>query len=65
MSTAQTRTLRRALDAYGGNVQLLAQALGVPANDLYGWLSGARVPPTPVYMAALDVVARGRIQRTA
>ena len=65
MSTAHTRTLRRALDTCGGNVHILAQTLQVPPEELYAWLAGRKALPTPVYIAALDVVARGRLQGAA
>jgi hypothetical protein len=65
MDTAQTRTLRRALDACGGNRETLARTLAVSAPDLALWLEGKQIPPTRVYLAALDVVARGPLRHSA
>ena len=65
MDTAQTRTLRRALAACGGNTKTLTEILGVSIGDLSPWLAGKKVPPTRVYLAALDVVARGPLRRSS
>jgi hypothetical protein len=35
----------------------LAKALDVSVRDLARWLEGHAVPPNPVYMKALDMVA--------
>jgi DNA-binding transcriptional regulator YiaG len=55
--TASIRTLRRAL-ATVGSEERLAAALGVSVVDLSSWLSGERVAPSEVFMAALDIVAK-------
>ena len=65
MSTSQTRTLRRALDACGGKPEKLARVLGVSIQDLSEWLLGRKAPPMRVYLDALDVVARGPLRRSA
>jgi hypothetical protein len=65
MDTAQTRTLRRALAACSGNTKTLAEILGVPIAELAPWLAGKNAPPTRVYLAALDIVARGPLRRSA
>lgn len=55
--TPQVRTLRRAMETLGGMPELAAR-LGVDPSDLHGWLSGESTPPTNVYVAALDIVAK-------
>ena len=60
--TAQTRTLRRALETY--TEPGLAKALGVPVEDLSRWLFGNAVLPVEVYMNALTLVA-GKKRRGA
>ncbi|HET7668933.1 MAG TPA: hypothetical protein VFK84_00875 [Burkholderiales bacterium] len=55
--TASIRTLRRALATLGSE-EALAAALGVSVVDLSSWLSGERVAPGDVFMAALDIVAK-------
>ena len=58
-NTPQARTLQRAVEVCGG-VQALAKALGVSLADLSHWLEGHAVPPTKVYISALDMVAGSR-----
>lgn len=58
-STAQTRTLQRALEVVG-TLERLAERLAVSHSDLSSWLSGSRPTPAEVYLRALDVVSRGR-----
>jgi DNA-binding transcriptional regulator YiaG len=53
-----TRTLALALRSIG-NLERLAEYLGVPTTDLEEWLDGRREPPTSIYVRALDLVARG------
>ena len=55
--TASLRTLRRALATLGSEERLAAE-LGVSLVDLSAWLSGERIAPGEVFMAALDIVAR-------
>jgi hypothetical protein len=57
MDTASLRTLRRALATLGSEERLAAE-LGVPLADLAAWLSGERIAPAEVFIAALDIVAR-------
>ena len=57
-----TRTLTRALRAMG-SLQGLAEYLGVPEAELMQWLTGNGRPPTPIYLRALDLVARGPFAR--
>jgi hypothetical protein len=59
--TPQNRTLYRALKNCGG-VAELAKALGVPVKTLSPWLAGHEAPSVKVYMAALALVAAGRIK---
>lgn len=56
--TSITRTLAVALLSLG-NLQRLAEHLGVSEAELIDWLTGERKPPISVYVRALDVVARG------
>jgi len=58
-STAQTRTLQRALEV-AGTLERLAERLAVSTADLSSWLAGTRPTPAEVYLRALDVVSRGR-----
>jgi hypothetical protein len=57
-----TRTLGRALKAMG-SLQRLAEHLGVSEAEVARWLAGSGSPPTPVYLRALDLVARGPFAR--
>ena len=57
-STAQTRTLRRALEL-AGTLKRLADRLLVSPSDLSSWISGAQPTPPEIYLRALDVVSRG------
>ena len=57
--TASIRTLRRALATVGSEERLAAE-LGVSLVDLSSWLAGEQVAPSPVFMKALDIVARTR-----
>jgi DNA-binding transcriptional regulator YiaG len=56
---ASIRTLRRALATLGSE-ERLAAALEVSLLDLSSWLSGERVAPSPVFIKALDIVAKTR-----
>lgn len=62
MVAARLRTIRRAVEALGGE-KALADALGVRLEDVVCWVSGATVPNDGAYFAALDIVARGRLSR--
>jgi hypothetical protein len=57
-----TRTLTRALRSMG-SLERLAEYLGVPEAELMQWLTGNGRPPTPIYLRALDLVARGPFAR--
>lgn len=57
-----TRTLARALRAMG-SLESLAEYLGVSQAQLVQWLTGNGRPPTPIYLRALDLVARGPFAR--
>ncbi len=54
--TAQTRTLRRALEV-AGTLERLARLLDAPSSDVESWLCGARETPSHIYLLALDIVA--------
>ena len=56
--TSITRTLSLALRTLGSR-ERLAEYLCVPEALLQLWLDGEKVPPTSIYMRALDLVARG------
>ena len=58
-NTAQTRTLRRALDT-AGSEEKLAQMLGTDATKLAAWISGDEPTPTEIYLRALDIVSSGK-----
>ncbi|TMH92222.1 MAG: helix-turn-helix domain-containing protein [Betaproteobacteria bacterium] len=60
--TRQTLTLYRALKNCGGEAEL-AKALDVSVESLSRWLTGHEAPSVKVYMAALSLVAAGRIKR--
>ena len=49
------RTLRRAL-LVAGSVPRLARRLVVPEGVLKDWLAGEGVPPTGVFLRAVDVI---------
>jgi hypothetical protein len=53
---SRVRTVRAAAGILGGD-QKLATFLGVPAQEVHGWLDGRTEPPLKVFLAALDVVA--------
>lgn len=55
-NSPQARTLKRAMDACGG-LPALAKTLDVSVGDILLWLRGHAVPPTWVYIRALDLVA--------
>lgn len=59
MGGAHLRTLQRALEILSTR-ERLAQALRVPAEEIDDYLSGKKAIPQPVFLAALDIVARGR-----
>ena len=54
-TTVYARTLHHACEILGG-VPQLADHLRVPARLLRRWLEGRDMPPTAVFVAALDVV---------
>lgn len=55
--TTYTRTLRRAIQAAGGEAKL-AEQLRTSTEVLRKWLSGELQPPSKVYLAALDILTR-------
>jgi hypothetical protein len=54
-ATVHTRVLHRACQKLGG-VEQLARFLKVPAAAVYRWLEGDSVPPTSVFLRAVDIV---------
>jgi hypothetical protein len=59
------RTLRRALEMVEGDERTLARQLHVPTLELHGFLMGEDSPPTPVFLAAVDIVTDGVTRRGA
>jgi hypothetical protein len=55
MPTVYARTLRRAAQIVGGPSGLAAQ-LGVPLDEVVGWLQGTNRVPQDVFLAAVDIV---------
>ena len=53
--TVYTRVLHRACQKMGG-VGELAQALRVSVETLHRWLEGDDVPPTKIFLKAVDMV---------
>ncbi len=51
------RTLQRAL-AIVGSRAALARKLRVPRDELASWLKGDDVPPTAVFLGAVDIVVQ-------
>jgi len=62
LETSVTRTLVLALSTIG-NLERLAQHLGVDPQQIEQWIQGQGRPPTPIYMKALDLVASGPFSR--
>ncbi len=61
--TAYTRTFRRAIETLG-NAERLAAALGASVAEVEAWAAGLAIPPTSVFLQAIDIVAdNGVIQR--
>ncbi len=56
--TPQCRTVRRAAEDYG-SLERLARFIGADLADLEHWCAGESLPPTAVFLKALDIVARG------
>ena len=51
-----TRTMHRALQTLGG-AETLARALGASVREVEAWMAGQAVPPTGVFLKAIDIVA--------
>jgi hypothetical protein len=54
-ATLHTRVLHRACQKLGG-VEPLARFLNVPAATVYRWLEAESVPPTSIFLKAVDIV---------
>lgn len=52
------RTLLRALDV-AGDERRLARWLQVPIQELRSWITGQDLPPTGVFLAAVDILQQG------
>ena len=59
-STPVIRTLGRAADLCGG-LPALARTLEVSLPDLTAWVNGVAQAPAPVYIRALEMVARSGV----
>jgi hypothetical protein len=59
--TPPCRTVRRAAADCGG-LERLAERVGGCAADLRHWYAGESLPPTPIFLKALDIVARGPVR---
>lgn len=57
-----SRVIREAAETLGSE-ELFASFLGVSPEQLGRWLSGAESAPLEVFLAGLDVVARGPFAR--
>jgi hypothetical protein len=53
--TVHTRVLHRACQILGG-VDKLAARLGVSQTMLYRWLDGEDVPPSRIFLKAVDLI---------
>jgi DNA-binding transcriptional regulator YdaS (Cro superfamily) len=58
VNTAQTRTLKRAIEIARGE-EKLAKLLGCGTEQLRRWVTGEEQTPPPVYLRALDIVSKG------
>jgi hypothetical protein len=56
VNTVHLRTLQRALETLGSK-ERLAAALGIEVADFEAYMAGKEIVPTPVFIAALDIVA--------
>lgn len=56
---AHTRTFARTVEALG-SVEAVAAALSATVAQVEQWLAGTARPPAAIFIAALDIVARGR-----
>ncbi len=56
---ACTRTFARSIEALG-SVEAVAAELSATVADVEQWLAGTAQPPAATFLAALDIVARGR-----
>jgi len=54
-SRLRLRTLQRALEIVGDE-QRLSRELRVPMEELRAWLAGRDMPPTAVFLSAVDIV---------
>ena len=57
-----SRVIREAAETLGGEA-VFASFLGVSPGQLARWLTGAEPAPLEVFLAGLDVVARGPFAR--
>ncbi|HKU47814.1 MAG TPA: YdaS family helix-turn-helix protein [Burkholderiales bacterium] len=53
--TVHTRVLHRACQILGG-VEKLAKHLGVSVNLVHRWLDGDDVPPSRIFLKAIDLI---------
>ena len=62
--TVARRTLARAIEIAGSH-EKLAAFLQVEAAQIRSWAAGAASPPTPVFLALMDIVAANALTPTA
>ena len=62
VAAVHMRVLNEAARIVRGN-DVLAAALGVSLPDLVSWMQGHSVPPAPVFLKALDIVAGGPVYK--
>jgi len=54
-TTVYTRVLHRACQKLGG-IEALAKTLHVPVETVHRWLEGEDVPPSKIFLRAVDLV---------
>jgi hypothetical protein len=62
--TVHRRTLARAVEIAGSD-EKLARFLRLPLADLQKWARGETEPPTPVFLALVDIVASNALTPAA
>jgi hypothetical protein len=62
VAAVHMRVLKEAAKVVRGT-DALAAALGVTLQELVSWMRGDSVPPTPVFLQALDIIAGGPVYK--
>ena len=63
-STVYTRALARAIEVAGGE-EALAAFLGSSAREIRTWARGDTIPPRPLFLAIVDVLAANALAPVA